>query len=66
MTMEQVKTYEPADIVIYIHNKGIVLREKSLVAANWETGKIEAVGIEAENMKTKNLKGIYVTTTYYP
>ena len=62
MTMEQVKTYEPADIVIYIHNKGIVLREKSLVAANWETGKIEAVGIEAENMKTKNLKGIYVVS----
>lgn len=62
MTMEQVKTYEPADIVIYIHNKGIVLREKSLVAANWKTGKIEAVGIEAENMKTKNLKGIYVVS----
>ena len=60
--MKQVKTYEPADIVIYIHNKGIVLREKSLVAANWKTEKIEAVGIEAENMETKNLEGIYVVS----
>ena len=62
MNMEQVKTYEPADIVIYIQNKGIVLREKSLVAANWKTEKIEAVGIEAENMETKNLEGIYVVS----
>ena len=62
MDMKQVKTYEPADIVIYIHNKGIVLREKSLVAANWKTEKIEAVGIEAENMETKNLEGIYVVS----
>lgn len=60
--MKQVKTYEPADIVIYIQNKGIVLREKSLVAANWKTEKIEAVGIEAENMATKNLEGIYVVS----
>lgn len=42
--------YEPADIVIYLRDKGLVLKEKSLVAFHRGTGKIEAVGAEAERM----------------
>lgn len=42
--------YEPADIVIYLQNKGIVLKEKSLMAYERESGKILAVGMEAEKL----------------
>lgn len=38
------KLFESADIVIYIKDKGIVLKEKSLVAYNAITGKIIAYG----------------------
>ena len=40
--------WEPADIVIYIWGKGVVLKEKSLVAYHSETKKIIAVGTAAE------------------
>lgn len=40
--------YEPADIIIYMQGKGIVLREKSLIAVRKDESKIVAVGTEAE------------------
>ena len=42
--------FEPADIVIYIQGRGIVLKEKSLVAFDNVSGKIAAFGKEAEDM----------------
>ncbi len=42
------KYNEPADIVIYVKDRGIVLREKSLLAFDKETCKTVAVGNEAE------------------
>ncbi len=39
--------FEPADIIIYIQGKGIVLKEKSLLAVNTVSGKIVAYGEEA-------------------
>ncbi len=38
---------EPADIVIYVKDKGMVLKEKSLVAFDTQSGKIIAYGTEA-------------------
>lgn len=38
---------EPADIVVYVKGKGMVLKEKSLVAFDTQTGKIMAYGTEA-------------------
>lgn len=52
--------YEPADIVIYIQDKGMVLREKSLVAYELNTGKILAVGVDAERMLGKESENISV------
>ena len=40
--------YEPADIAIYIQDKGMVLKEKSLVAFDVVNSKIIAFGTEAE------------------
>ncbi len=42
------KNNEPADIVIYVKERGIVLREKSLLAFDKEKNKAIAVGNEAE------------------
>lgn len=42
------KYYEPADIVIYVKDRGIVLKEKSLIAIDKEKCKTIAVGNEAE------------------
>ncbi len=42
--------FEPADIAIYIQGRGIVLKEKSLVAFDSLSGKIAAFGKEAEDM----------------
>jgi len=39
-----------ATVLIYVKNKGIVLREPSVVAVDLDTGKILAVGYEAKNM----------------
>lgn len=39
-----------ATVLIYVKNKGIVLREPSVVAIDLENGKILAVGYEAKNM----------------
>lgn len=51
--------YEPADIVIYIPDKGVVQKEKSLVAYDTVTNKILAFGTEAASMagrETENIK----------
>lgn len=40
--------YEPADIFIHVLDKGLVFKEKSLVAYDRTDGKIVAVGTEAE------------------
>lgn len=42
------KYYEPADIVIYVKDRGIVLKEKSLIAIDKGNCKTIAVGNEAE------------------
>lgn len=52
--------WEPADIVIHIQGKGIVLREKSLVAFEITTGKVLAVGTEAEALADKESENICV------
>ncbi len=39
-----------ATVIIYVKNKGIVLREPSVVAIDLENGKILAIGNEAKNM----------------
>lgn len=44
------KNYEPADIEIHIKDKGLVLREKSLVAFTPQDGKILAFRAEAKEM----------------
>lgn len=52
--------YEPADIVIYMQDEGMVLREKSLVAYEPNTGKILAVGADAECMLGKESEHVRV------
>ncbi len=42
--------YEPADIMISIKDKGVVLKEKSLVALNATDWKVLAVGDDAEHI----------------
>lgn len=42
--------HEPADILIYMQEKGLVLKEKSLVAVDKDIQKILAVGSEAERL----------------
>lgn len=42
--------FEPADIIIYIQGRGIVLKEKSLLAVDKESGKILAYGEKARHM----------------
>ena len=39
-----------ANTLVYAKNKGIVVREPSIVAVNKITGKVEAVGKEAKEM----------------
>lgn len=52
--------YEPADILIYIKDRGVVLTEKSLVAVHTDTKKIVAIGNDAETIAEKNLPGVQV------
>lgn len=42
--------FEPADIVVYIQGRGMVLKEKSLLAVDIVSKKIVAFGDEAERM----------------
>lgn len=52
--------YEPADILIYIKDRGVVLTEKSLVAVHADMKKIVAIGNEAEEIAEKNLPHVQV------
>lgn len=54
------KKYEPADIEIHIKDKGLVLREKSLVAFTQHDGKILAFGAETEEIAKKDTEGVQV------
>ncbi len=58
--MAELHSYEPADIEIHLREKGMVLREKSLIAFTRSDGKILAVGKEAEEMDGKNREGVQV------
>ena len=62
--MEQmdIQQWEPADITIHVRDRGVVLREKSLVAFEASTGKILAVGTEAEAMKGRSSGEICVSS----
>lgn len=57
-------TYEPADIIIYIQGRGIVGREKSLVAFRRNDGKVLAYGTEAERMaeRERDMENIVVVS----
>lgn len=58
--MAELSEYEPADIEIYLKDKGMVLREKSLIAFSKSDGKILAVGRAAEELAGKNIEGVQV------
>lgn len=52
--------YEPADIIIYVPGKGIVLREKSVMAFQENDGKIVAFGTEAAQLAGKGMDNMVV------
>lgn len=52
--------YEPADIEIYVKEKGLVLKEKSLVAYTPSDGRILGIGDEAEALAAQNLESVAV------
>lgn len=52
--------YEPADIVIHVPGKGIVLKEKSLIAIQKADNKIVALGAEVERMAEGELRNVEV------
>lgn len=54
--------YEPADIMIHIQGKGIVVKEKSVVAYQKSDNKIVAFGTEAYDMAGKNTEDIVVVS----
>lgn len=51
---------EPADISIYIQGRGLVLKEKSLVAVDAAKEKILAIGAEAEQMAETSPENILI------
>lgn len=53
-------SYEPADIIIYVQGKGLVLKEKSLIAFQKSDNKIVAFGTEAEQFAGKGMDDIVV------
>lgn len=54
--------YEPADIIIHIQGRGIVVKEKSVVAWQKSDNKIVAYGTEAYGMAGKNMEDIVVAS----
>lgn len=58
--MAELRMYEPADIEIFLRDKGMVLKEKSLVAFTPSDGRILAFGDEAEEIARKNMEGVQV------
>ena len=50
MEEQRMDLFETADIVIYIKGKGVVVKEKSLLAYDTISKKVVAVGNDAEDM----------------
>ena len=50
MNSINIQSYESADISVYLQDKGLVLKERSLVAFDSVSGKIAAMGTQAEQM----------------
>lgn len=55
--MEKI-VHEPADITIYLRDKGVVAREKSLIAFEQESGRILAAGTRAAQYAGRVDEGI--------
>lgn len=53
-------SWEPADIIIHVQGKGIVLKERSVIAYRKDNNKIVAVGTEAEHLKEKDTDNLVV------
>lgn len=51
---------EPADIIIHVQGKGIIIKEKSVIAFSKKDNKIVAVGTEAEQLKGKDTDNLVV------
>ncbi|MBD5551046.1 MAG: hypothetical protein HDQ96_07715 [Lachnospiraceae bacterium] len=62
--MEYDVLYEPADIVIHVQGKGIVLKEKSLVAFQKNDNKVVAYGTDAERLIGKDTDNIVVLSPF--
>lgn len=58
--MTEINIYEPADIEIHLKDRGMVLKEKSLIAVTPADGKILAIGKAAEEIPEKNREGVLV------
>ena len=52
--------FEPADIVVYIQGKGMVLKEKSLLAFDIISKKIIAFGDEVEHLVDRQADNIHI------
>lgn len=52
--------HEPADILIYVQGKGIVLKERSVLTFRKSDGKILAFGTEAEQLAERDMPDIEV------
>lgn len=59
-TEENILSYEPADIIIHIQGRGIVVKEKSVIAFRKNDCKILAFGTEAERMKGTDTENIVI------
>lgn len=53
-------SWEPADIIIHMQGKGIVLKERSVIAFQKKDSKIVAFGTEAEQLKGKDTDNLIV------
>ncbi len=62
MEGKETDLFEPADIVVYIQGKGIVLKEKSLLAYDTVSKKIIAVGNEVEDIIKNPQKDIKIVS----
>lgn len=56
--------YEPADIIIHIQGKGIVVKEKSLIAFRKNDDKIVAIGTEAEAAVWRETENVVVMSPF--
>lgn len=54
------KTYEPADILIYTNETGLIIKEKSLIAFSMTEKRILAVGNEAEHFSSSGQEDVRI------